>query len=67
MVGAAAGSGLGPVGGMDPWAATAEEEGEGGRKGGGVAVEGVEGGVGVEEMEGLGTLASGGEITTSEG
>ena len=67
VAGAAAGSSVGQVGGLDPWAATAEEEGVGGREGGCVAVEGVEGGVGVEEVEGLGTLASGGEVTTCKG
>lgn len=64
--GAAAGSSVGPMGGVDGWATTAEEEGEGGKEGGGVAVEGVEGGVGVEEVEGLDSLASGGEVPTSK-
>ena len=67
MAGAAASSSVGQVGGLDPWAATAEEEGEGGREGGCVAVEGVEGGVGAGKVDGLGTLVSGGDVTASKG
>ncbi len=64
---ATASSDVGAMGALDSRTKVAEEEREGGREGGSVAVEGVEGGMGVEKVEGLGTLASGGEATASTG